>query len=129
MFDQRVDRLVSDFEQRLKSQGMGLEMYLQYTGMDMEGFKETFKERAKDEVTLRLALEKVAKLENLEISDEELDAYYNDIATANKLQVEMVRQFIGDENAKADLLSEKASKLILDSAVATEAEAEEAKAE
>lgn len=127
MFNQRVDRLVSDFEQRLKTQGMGLEMYLQYTGMDMDSFKETFQQRAKDEVTLRLALEKIAQLENLEISAEELDNYFNDIANANQLNVDMVKNFIGEENAKADLLVEKASKLVIDNAVITETE--EAKAE
>lgn len=127
MFNQRVDRLVSDFEQRLKTQGMGLEMYLQYTGMDMDSFKETFQQRAKDEVTLRLALEKIAQLENLEISAEELDNYFNDIANANQLNIDMVKNFIGEENAKADLLVEKASKLVIDNAVI--AETEEAKAE
>lgn len=127
MFNQRVDRLVSDFEQRLKTQGMGLEMYLQYTGMDMDSFKETFQQRAKEEVTLRLALEKIAQLENLEISAEELDNYFNDIANANQLNVDMVKNFIGEENAKADLLVEKASKLVIDNAVI--AETEEAKAE
>jgi trigger factor len=122
MFNQRVDRLVSDFEQRLKAQGMGLEMYLQYTGMDIDSFKESFKDRAKDEVTLRLALEKVAQLENLEVTTEELDTYFNDIASANQLNVDMVKQFIGEENAKADLLVEKASKVIIDSAVAVATE-------
>jgi len=118
MFNQRVDRLVSDFEQRLKTQGMGLDIYLQYTGMDIESFKATFQDRAKDEVTLRLALEKIAELENLEVTDEELETYFKDIADANKINVDMVKQFIGVENAKADLVVEKASKLVLESAVA-----------
>jgi trigger factor len=129
MFDQRVDRLVSDFEQRLKAQGMGLDMYLQYTGMDIDGFKATFQERAKDEVTLRLALEKIAQVENLEVTAEEIDAYFNDIASANQLNVDMVKQFIGEENVKADLLAEKASKLVLENAVAVETEPEEVTAE
>lgn len=118
MFNQRVDRLVSDFEQRLKAQNMTLELYLQYTGMDMDSFKDSFKNRAKDEVTLRLALEKIAEIENVEVSDEELDNYFNTIADANKLDVNLVKQFIGVENAKADLLVEKASNLVLENAVA-----------
>lgn len=117
MFRQRVDRLVSDFEQRLKTQGMGLDMYLQYTGMDLDGFKETFKERAKDEVTLRLALEKIAQLENVEVTDEEVDTYIKEIADANKVNADMVKQFIGVESIKADLSVEKASKIVLESAV------------
>jgi len=117
MFRQRVDRLVSDFEQRLKTQGMGLDMYLQHTGMDLDSFKETFKERAKDEVTLRLALEKIAELENVEVSDEEVDNYIKEIADANKVNVDMVKQFIGVENIRADLTVEKASNLVLENAV------------
>lgn len=120
MFRQRVDRLVSDFEQRLKTQGMTLEMYLQYTGMDLDGFKKTFEDRAKEEVTLRLALEKIAQLENVEVTDEEVDNYIKDIADANKVNSEMVKQFIGVENIKDDLMVEKASKIVLDSAVAQE---------
>lgn len=120
MFRQRVDRLVSDFEQRLKTQGMTLEMYLQYTGMDLDGFKKTFEDRAKEEVTLRLALEKIAKLENVEVTDEEVDNYIKDIADANKVNPEMVKQFIGVQNIKDDLMVEKASKIVLDSAVAQE---------
>lgn len=120
MFRQRVDRLVSDFEQRLKTQGMTLEMYLQYTGMDLDGFKKTFEDRAREEVTLRLALEKIAQLENVEVTDEEVDNYIKDIADANKVNPEMVKQFIGVENIKDDLMVEKASKIVLDSAVAQE---------
>ena len=120
MFRQRVDRLVSDFEQRLKTQGMTLEMYLQYTGMDLDGFKKTFEDRAKEEVTLRLALEKIAQLENVEVTDEEVDNYIKDIADANKVNPEMVKQFIGVENIKDDLMVEKASKIVLESAVAQE---------
>lgn len=120
MFRQRVDRLVSDFEQRLKTQGMTLEMYLQYTGMDLDGFKKTFEDRAKEEVTLRLALEKIAQLEDVEVTDEEVDNYIKDIADANKVNPEMVKQFIGVENIKDDLMVEKASKIVLDSAVAQE---------
>ena len=65
MFDKRVDQLISEFERNLKQQNMSVEIYLQYTGMDMDSFRETFQERAENEVKLRLALEKIADLENL----------------------------------------------------------------
>ena len=88
--------------------------------MDLDGFKKTFEDRAKEEVTLRLALEKIAQLENVEVTDEEVDNYIKDIADANKVNPEMVKQFIGVENIKDDLMVEKASKIVLDSAVAQE---------
>ena len=50
MFDKRVDQLISEFERNLKQQNMSVEIYLQYTGMDMDSFRETFQERAENEV-------------------------------------------------------------------------------
>lgn len=125
MFDQRVTSLLNDYEQRLKSQGLTMEMYLQYTGMDLEGLKESFIDRAKDEVTLRLALEKIAEIENLEVSDEEAEEYIKEIADANKINPDVVKQFISMEGIKSDLVVEKASKLVVDNAIAEEPTTEE----
>jgi trigger factor len=126
MFDQRVNSLLNDYEQRLKSQGLTMEMYLQYTGMDLDSLKESFMTRAKDEVTLRLALEKVAEIEKLEVSDEEVENYIKEIADANKLNVDMVKQFVPVEGIKEDLIVEKASKFIVENAIAEEPSSEEA---
>jgi trigger factor len=126
MFDQRVNSLLNDYEQRLKSQGLTMEMYLQYTGMDLDSLKESFMARAKDEVTLRLALEKVAEIEKLEVSDEEVENYIKEIADANKLNVDMVKQFVPVEGIKEDLIVEKASKFIVENAIAEEPSSEEA---
>lgn len=125
MFDQRVNSLLNDYEQRLKSQGLTMDMYLQYTGMDLDGLKDSFMARAKDEVTLRLALEKVAELENLEVSDEEVDNYIKEIADANKINPDMVKQFISVDGIKEDLLVEKASKLVVENAIAEEPTSEQ----
>lgn len=126
MFNQRVNSLLNDYEQRLKSQGLTLDMYLQYTGMDLDSLKESFMSRAKDEVTLRLALEKIAQLENLEVSDEEVDEYIKEIADANKINPDMVKQFVPVEGIKSDLVVEKASKFVVDNAIVEEPTSEDA---
>ena len=66
MFEQRIDALMRSFEQQLRQQGMDLKLYFQYTGMDADSFRDTYRDRAVNEVKLRLALEKIAEVENLE---------------------------------------------------------------
>ncbi|MDE5937018.1 MAG: trigger factor, partial [Ruminococcus sp.] len=70
MYEQRIDTLVHSFEQQLQQQGMSLKLYCQYTGMDVDSLRDTYKDRAVGEVKLRLALEKIAELENIEVSEE-----------------------------------------------------------
>ena len=70
MYDIQIDDLVRNFEMQLSQQGLSLDMYLTYMGLEMDDFRKTFAERAEKDVKVRLALEKVAELENVEISDE-----------------------------------------------------------
>ena len=112
MFDNRVDDMVHEFEQRLASQGMNLDIYLQYTGMDINSFKKTFEERAKNEVTLRLALQQIAKYESITVSDEELEAQIAKLAESYKMTVEIVKQAAPIEEFKSDLLVSKAADFV-----------------
>ena len=80
MFEHRADSLMNQFANQLKAQGISMDLYLQYTGMTQDALKETYLERAENEVKLRLALEKVAELEKLEVSDEDLEAEVNRLA-------------------------------------------------
>ena len=112
MFDKRVDEMVQEFSQRLSSQGMNLDLYFQYTGMDLESFKKTFEDRAKNEVTLRLALEQIAKNENIDASEEEVDVELNKLADANNLQLEQVKGFIPAEDFKRDVIVGKAAEFV-----------------
>ena len=76
------------------------------------GFKKTFEERAKNEVTLRLALEQIAKYENITVSDEELEAQIAKLAERYKMTVEIVKQAAPIEEFKSDLLVSKASDFV-----------------
>ncbi len=117
MFDHRIDSLVSNFEHSLKQQGMDLDIYLQYTGMDMDSFRESFTERAENEVTLRLGLEKIAELENIEISDEAIENQLKEIADANNMTVEDVRMRLPMNDFVDDLRVNKAVEFVKANAV------------
>ena len=117
MYEQRINALMNSFEQQLKQQGMDINLYFQYTGMDMDSFRDTYRERAENEVKLRLALEKIAELENIEPTEEEINAGLSDIAAANKIDVETVKRFIAVEDYVIDLKVQKAVELVKENAV------------
>ena len=131
MFEHRADSLMNQFANQLKAQGISMDRYLQYTGMTQDALKETYLERAENEVKLRLALEKVAELEKLEVSDEDLEAEVNRLAEENNLTAEDVKKRIYLEDLREDMLATKAMELVKEAAVATDApeETEEAPAE
>ncbi|MBE6848405.1 MAG: trigger factor [Ruminococcus sp.] len=124
MFEQRIDALVANFEGMLKQQGMSLDLYLQYTGMDINDFRDANRDRAESEVKLRLALEKIADLEKIEISEEELKSSVEELAAANGLTVEQVMRRLPMEDYIMDMRVTKAIELVKENAVAEEAAAE-----
>lgn len=125
MFEHRADSLMNQFANQLKAQGVSLDLYLQYTGMDQDSLKETYLERAENEVKLRLALEKITELEKLEVSDEDLEAEVARLAEENNMTPDDVKKRIYVEDLRADMLATKAMDLVKESAVATDAPAEE----
>lgn len=119
MITNRMKDHVRDFAYRLQSQGLDLDTYLQYTGMDMEAFQEGFREQSERQVKVRLVLEAIVKAEAIEVTAEELDAEYAKVAEAYKMEAEQVKAYIPADGLSADLAVEKAVKVIKDSAVVT----------
>ncbi|MCM1227346.1 MAG: trigger factor [Clostridium sp.] len=117
MFDKRIDFLIRDFENSLKYQGMSVDIYLQYTGMDMDSFRETFRERAENEVKLRLALEKIADTENLIPTEEDINDGLKDYAEANNMSVEDVKPRIDMDAYITDLKTVKAADFVKENAI------------
>lgn len=117
MFDNRVNEMISELEQRLAPQGISLDLYMQYTGQTMDTVKKVYAEQAEKQVKLRLALEKIAKLENIEVTEDELKAEFDKLAEAYKLDVDQIKQFIHDDDLKKDIAVGKAVDLIKDAAV------------
>ena len=117
MFDNRVNEMISELEQRLAPQGISLDLYMQYTGQTIDTVKKAYAEQAEKQVKLRLALEKIAKLENIEVTEDELKAEFDNLAEAYKLDVDQIKQFIHDDDLKKDIAVGKAVDLIKDAAV------------
>ena len=117
MFDNRVNEMVGELEQRLAPQGISLDLYMQYTGQTIDTVKKAYAEQAEKQVKLRLALEKIAELENVEVAEDELKAEFDKLAEAYKLDVDQIKQFIHDDDLKKDIAVGKAVDLIKDAAV------------
>ncbi|MDD6060095.1 MAG: trigger factor [Ruminococcus sp.] len=125
MYEQRIDNLMRSFEQQLRQQGMDLNLYFQYTGMDMDSMRDTYRDRAENEVKLRLALEKIADLENLAPTEEEINNGLAELAGQNNMDVETLKKFIPMDEYTADLRVQKAVDLVKENAVIDNSEAEE----
>lgn len=120
MYTHRIDDSVRDFGYRLQAQGLTLDTYLQYTGMDMEAFRAGFREQAEKQVKCRLALEKVAALENIEPTAEDLEAEYTKYAEQYSMDIEKVKSLVPESELKKDLAVAKAMDLLKESADVTE---------
>ncbi len=116
MFKNKVDELVYEFETRLSQQGLNLDMYLSFTGMTKDSFRESYVKRAETQVKVRLALEKIAELEGIGISDDETEEEIARIAEKYKLSVEKVKEIISIDAVKSDLKVAAASKIVKDNA-------------
>lgn len=116
MFENKTDDLFNDFAYRLQSQGMGLDMYLQYTGMEPNAFRDSFKASAERQVKVRLALEKIAELENVQVSEEEMDAEYKRLAEVYGLDEAKIKDLIPAKDVKKDLEVNKAIDIVRENA-------------
>lgn len=129
MIEKTIDDDVNEYSYRLQSQGLKLETYLKYTGMDMKGFREGFKERAETQVRLNLALEKIIEKEKIEVTEEDIEAEYKKYADAYNMDIDTIKKAVSAESLKPELASRKAIALIVDSAVVTEEKAAKKTAE
>ena len=118
MVETQLDRVAEDFSYRLAMQGMEFESYLKMTGMTKEQFRQVFKPQALRQVKIRLALEKIAELEGLEVTDEDLNAEFAKLAENNKMDVEKVKELLSAEDLKGDMLCQKANDFVIANAVA-----------
>lgn len=130
MYDARVEELVQDFQYRIAQQGLKLEQYLQYMGMNMDQFKAQFAEQAEKQVKMRLAMEAIVAKENITASDEEFNEEVKRIADAYKMEEDKVRAVVDEAAVKADLAVNKAIDFVKEKAnVTTEEVSEEKPAE
>ena len=103
MIENQIDSIVQDFRYRVQMQGMTLEQYLTMTGTEMGAFRAMFQAQAERQVKIRLALEKVAELENIAVSDKEMEDEYAKMAEQYKMDVEKVKSIVSAEALSDDL--------------------------
>ena len=129
MIDERVDRVVEDYAQRLASQGMPFEQYLQMFGMTLEQFKAQSRPGAEKQIKSELALTKIAELENITVTDEDKDKEYQKMADMYHVELESVKEFFDVEILTDSILMTKAADFVIENAVALPEPKEEEKAE
>lgn len=117
MIDEQAKQNKDNFIERFRSQGISYEQYLAYTGMDEATLDEQIRTEAEKQVKLRLTLEKIAELENVEISDEDIEAEYDKIATTYGIDIETVKKIAPVEGIKGDISVQKAMKIVVENAV------------
>ncbi len=117
MFEAETENYVRDYDTRLRSNGLDLNTYFKYTGLTLDALRQQMRPQAEKQVKIRLALEKIAELEALSVSDEELEAEYKRVSDAYNVPVDDVKNMIAKEDIKADLLVAAAMKLVKDNAV------------
>ena len=125
MYENRISDMLREWEYRNRYAGVTLNDYLKYTGMTLDQFKAGFRKPAEIQVKLRLALEKIAELENIEVDDAALEAEYAKLAEEHKMDVEKVKSVISAESLAKDIKAEKAFDLVKETAEVTETEAKD----
>lgn len=114
MYENRIDELVRDFEMRLSYQGMTVEQYIGYAGIDMEAFRNQFKEQAERQVKGMLALEAMAKKEKIKALKDDVTKEYKKLAEQYKMDVDKVKGFVNEDDLKKDIITNKTIDALLE---------------
>ncbi len=117
MFVAETENFVRDYDNRLRQSGLDLQMYFKYTGLTLEALREQLRPQAEKQVKARLALETIAAVEAIEVTDEELEAEFALLASNYNMDVEQLKGFVEPSMVKADVSVRKAMKLVKEAAV------------
>ena len=116
MFEAEVENTLRQQDERLRQNGLDLQTYLQYTGSTLEAVREQLRPGAEKQVKVRLALEKIASLEALTVTEEETEAEFQKISDTYGVPVDRVKAMILVEDLNADITVSKALKLVRENA-------------
>lgn len=111
MIEEQINGMINDYARRMESQGLSFEQYMQYTGMTIDKIAEQMRPQAVKRIQTRLVLEAVVKAENIQVDDEALEAQIQKMANAYKMEVEQIKNLLGDgqeEQMRADLAVQEA---------------------
>ena len=117
MIDTQCETMVNEFAQRIAQSGLSMDQYLQFSGMTVDQLKEQVRPEAETRIKSSLVLEQIAKEENIEVSDEDIDAEIEKMAKAYGMEADKLKEYMGDsekESMKRDLAITKAVDLIME---------------
>ena len=113
MIEVQLNRVMDDFNMRLNGQGLKMEDYAAMMGGSVETVREAARPAARRQVEMELAMTAIAKAENFQISDEEVEAELQKMATEFNMEVEKIKDYIGVEDLKKDMCLRKAADLVM----------------
>ena len=118
LVEHELDNQMNDFGYRLQMSGMSVEQYAQMMGGDLSTMRQAFKPMAEKQALSSLVITKVAEVEGLSVSDEELEAEYAEMAKSYDMEIEKVKSMVPVEEIRENMLSRKTVKFLVDNAVA-----------
>ena len=119
MIETQCETMLDEFAQRITQSGLSFEQYLQFSGTDVNGLKEQVRPEALKRIQSSLVLEQIAKEENIEVSDADIDAEIEKMAAAYGMEVDKLKEYMGEaekNSMKSDIAITKAVELIMDNA-------------
>ncbi|MCD8231228.1 MAG: trigger factor [Clostridiales bacterium] len=117
MIDAQCEQMINQFAQQMAQQGLSMDQYLQFSGTTVDQLKEQVRPDAETRIKNDLVLDAIAKAENIVITDEDVDAEIEKMASMYQMEADQLRSYIGEdekENMKLDLASQKAMQFVTD---------------
>ena len=128
MIQNQINQLMQDFIRRMQAQGLSIDQYYQFTGLDNAKVQEQMRPQALKRIQSRLVLEKIAEVENIQISDEKFDEEVKRMADMYKMEADKLKEMMGDyekEQIKMDMAVQEAVTLVADAAKTVKKKEEE----
>ena len=119
MVDAQIDQMADDFGRRMQSQGLSLEQYFQFTGLTMEKLRDELKPQAMKRIQTRLVLEKIAEVEEIQPTDEQVDEEIKKMAEMYNMEADKLKEMIGEyemAQMKKDMAVQQAVTFVADAA-------------
>ena len=126
MVEEQIDNMINELAQNLQYQGISLELYLQYLGQDARSFRESQREQAEKRCRLQVLVDKIASVEDIQVTDEEINEEYKRIADLYATDEEKVRASVPVDAVKDDMRVRKAAELVYETGVAVAPEEKKA---
>ncbi len=125
MVEDHLDSMVREYDQNMQASGLSLETYLQYMGQTMDAFRGSMRPMAERRAKTEVLLDKIAEVEAIEVTEQEIDEEYEKAADNYQVDLEVVKKAVHVSAIEGDIKSRKAAQIVFDNGVATEPEAEQ----